>query len=143
MGNQIADPKKGIDLENISTGLTGQATLIVGTNDTAPKVGSGVIPVLATPVMINLIEEAALDACEALLPEGKQSLGTLLNVSHVAPTPIGMKVVATAELVEIDGRTLVFKVAVKDETDLIGEGFHNRVIVTEDRFMERVAAKAR
>lgn len=129
-------------MDDLKLGLTGKAELIVGTNDTAPRVGSGRIPVLATPVMINVIEEAALDAVENLLPEGQQSLGTLLNVTHVAPTPIGMKVVAEAELVEIDGRRLIFKIVARDAVDVIGEGFHHRVVVTEDKFMKRIAEKA-
>lgn len=129
-------------MDSLEVGLIGRAELIVGTNDTAPRVGSGKIPVLATPVMINLIEEAALDACETLLSEGKQSLGTLLNVSHVAPTPIGMKVTATAELIEVDGRQLVFKVEARDAIDVIGEGVHHRVVVTEAKFMKRIEEKA-
>lgn len=130
-------------MENLSIGMTGRAEMVVGTRDTAPRVGSGKIEVLATPVMISLIEEAALDAVEAALPEGMQSLGTHLDVSHVAATPTGMRVRATAELIEVDGRTLRFRVRAEDEMDLIGEGTHARVVVTAARFSERVAAKAR
>jgi len=88
----------------LQPGLIGRAEMVVGTNDTAPRVGSGHIAVLATPVMINLIEEAALAAVEHLLPDGKTSLGTHLDVSHIAATPIGMNVIATARLIEVDGR---------------------------------------
>jgi predicted thioesterase len=116
--------------------------MVVGTNDTAPRVGSGRMSVLATPVMINLIEEAALAAAEHLLPDGKQSLGTHLDVSHVAATPIGMKVWAEAELVEVDGRRLVFAVRARDEIDLIGEGRHERVVVTAATFQARIDEKA-
>lgn len=127
---------------NLKAGMVGEARMQVGTRDGAHRVGSGKIAVLATPVMIGLIEESALDAVEAHLPEGKQSLGTHLDVSHVAATPIGMRVTARAELVEIDGRTLVFQVEAHDEKELIGEGRHTRVIVTEDRFVARVGEKA-
>ncbi|MEL6522812.1 MAG: thioesterase family protein [Pseudomonadota bacterium] len=129
-------------MDSIKPGLTGEAQMVVGTNDTAPRVGSGRIAVLATPMMINLIEEAALNAVEDLLPDGKQSLGTLLEVSHVAPTPVGMKVTATAELIEIDGRKLTFRVEARDAVDLIGEGRHDRVVVTGSAFVDRVKAKA-
>ncbi|MEM1275505.1 MAG: thioesterase family protein [Pseudomonadota bacterium] len=129
-------------MEKLHPGLTGSAEIVVGTSDTAPRVGSGSIAVFATPKMINLIEEAALDAVEALLPEGKQSLGTLVNVSHIAATPVGMRVTATAELVEMDGRQLRFRVEARDEQDLIGEGEHHRVVVTGVSFVERINAKA-
>jgi predicted thioesterase len=129
-------------MDDIRPGLTGRADMVVGTNDTAPRVGSGRMSVLATPVMINLIEEAALAAAEHLLPAGKQSLGTHLDVSHVAATPIGMKVWAEAELVEVDGRRLVFAVRARDEIDLIGEGRHERVVVTAATFQARIDEKA-
>jgi predicted thioesterase len=129
-------------MDDLKPGLTGRAEMVVGTNDTAPRVGSGRMAVLATPVMINLIEEAALAAVEHLLPAGKQSLGTHLDVSHVAATPIGMKATAEAELIEVDGRRLVFAVRARDETDLIGEGRHERVVVTASTFQARVDEKA-
>jgi fluoroacetyl-CoA thioesterase len=130
-------------LEAIKPGLKGNATMVVGTNDTAPRVGSGRIAVLATPIMINLIEEAALNAVEYLLPEGMQSLGTHLEVSHLAATPIGMTVEAEAELMRIDGRKLYFAVRARDELDLIGEGHHERVVVTGAKFQARINEKAR
>lgn len=127
----------------LEPGLTGHAEMVVGTRDTAPRVGSGRIAVLATPVMIGLIEEAALAAVEHLLPEGKQSLGTRLDVSHLAATPVGMKVRAEARLVAVDGRRLTFEVRASDEVDLISEGHHDRVVVTAERFEARNAEKAR
>ncbi len=130
-------------MDQITAGLTGTATMIVGTNDTAPRVGSGKIAVLATPVMINLIEEAALAAIEELLPEELQSLGTHLDVSHVAATPVGMKVTATARVISVKGRGVVFEVRAEDEDELIGEGRHSRVVVTADKFKSRVDAKSR
>ena len=86
------------DLSRITPGLTGTAELVVTADQTAPFVGSGRIAVLATPVMINLIEAAALKAVEHLLPAGHQSLGIHLDVSHTAATPVGLRVVATAEV---------------------------------------------
>ena len=126
---------------DISAGMTGTAELIVGEEHTAPSIGSGRVHVLATPVMINLIEEAALAAIEDQLPEGTQSLGTHLNVRHIAATPVGMKVRALAEVVAVDGRTVRFAVTVKDEMDLIGDGTHERVIITLDKFDTRMQAK--
>ena len=130
-------------MDDLKPGRIGRAEMIVGTNDTAPRVGSGRIAVLATPMMINLIEEAALDAVESVLPEGRQSLGTHLDVSHIAATPVGMRVTATAELVSVDGRKLAFRVEARDETDLIGEGTHQRVVVTAASFSARVEAKSK
>ncbi len=125
----------------LEPGLTGTAAMVVGTSDTAPRVGSGHISVLATPRMIGLMEEAALAAVERLLPEGRQSLGTRMDVSHLAATPTGMRVEATAELVAVDGRRLTFAVSARDETELIGEGRHDRVVVTAAAFQERIDAK--
>lgn len=126
----------------LAPGLIGTAEMVVGTRDTAPRVGSGAIAVLATPVMVNLIEEAALAAVEHLLPTAKQSLGTHLDISHVAATPVGMRVVARAELTSIDDRTLRFAVRADDAHEMIGQGTHTRVVVTADRFKGRVDAKA-
>ena len=127
---------------NIPIGANGTATLIVADEHTAPSVGSGLIRVLATPVMINLIEAAALAACEKLLPSGHQSLGTRLDVSHIAATPVGMRVTATAVVSRIDGRHIFFNVSARDEYDLIGEGVHDRVVVDVARFDKRVQEKA-
>jgi fluoroacetyl-CoA thioesterase len=99
------------------------------------------VPVLATPVMINLIEAAALAAAEHLLPAGHQSLGIHLDVRHFAATPVGMRVYATAELIGIDGRTLSFRVEARDEREPIGDGRHERVVVNVARFDQRVQRK--
>ncbi len=125
----------------LEKGAKGAATLLVGQEHTAPHVGSGKIAVLATPVMVNLMEAAALDAVESRLPEGYQTLGIRLEVSHIAATPIGMRVWAAAELIRLEGRRLVFRVSARDEKELIGEGTHERVVVNVARFDERVAKK--
>ena len=121
--------------------MTGTSELVVGEEHTAPSIGSGRVHVLATPVMINLIEAAALAAIEDHLPEGTQSLGTLLNVRHIAATPVGMKARALAEVTAVNGRTIRFAVTVKDEVDLIGDGVHERVVVNVAKFDQRVQQK--
>jgi predicted thioesterase len=128
-------------MEKLAAGLSGRAELTVGEEHTAPRVGSGEIHVLATPVMINLIEAAALDACERLLPPGYQSLGTLLEVRHIAATPVGMKVTASATVARIEGRTIHFRVEARDEKELIGDGAHQRVVVNVAKFGERLQRK--
>jgi predicted thioesterase len=128
---------------DLPPGLKGVAELVVGEQHTAPRIGSGRIRVLATPVMINLIEAAALAAVENSLPEEHQSLGTRLDVSHIAATPVGMRVRATAEVVRVEGRTIYLKVRAEDERELIGEGNHERVVVNLARFDKRVQDKAK
>lgn len=130
------------DLSRVTPGLQGTAELVVGPEHTAPRVGSGRIAVLATPVMINLIEAAALKAVEHLLPGGHQSLGTDLEVRHIAATPVGMRVTATATVAAIEGRTIKFQVAAHDAVELIGDGRHARVVVNVGRFDQRVQRKA-
>lgn len=125
----------------IPVGATGRKEITVGDEHTAPFVGSGRVRVLATPVMINLFEAAALAAIEHLLPEGHQSLGTRLNVSHLAATPVGMMVTASAEVIAVDGRAVTFRVRARDERDLIGEGIHHRVVVNVAKFDVRVQEK--
>lgn len=130
-------------LARITPGLTGTSEIVVGPEHTAPFVGSGRIAVLATPVMINVIEAAALAAVEHLLPAGHQSLGIQLDVSHVAATPVGLRVTATAEVVGVEGRTITFRVEARDEIETIGGGMHLRVVVSVERFDERVQRKMR
>ncbi len=132
-----------IDLSHIAVGTVGHAELVVAPEHTAPKVGSGRIAVLATPVMINLIEAAALAAAEHHLPAGYQSLGTHLDVRHIAATPVGMQVKARAEVVAVEGRNITYRVEVHDEKHLIGDGTHTRVVVDVAKFDRRVQAKLR
>src|SRR5438874_10904256 len=129
------------DLTALRPGLRGEAFLTVGEEHSAPRVGSGAIHVLATPVMINLIEAAALAAVERLLPPGHQSLGTVLNVRHIAATPIGMRVSACATVQKVEGRTIHFTVQARDERELIGDGTHERVVVNVEKFDQRVKRK--
>jgi len=136
-------PRVSSVLSRVMPGLTGSKEIVVGPEHTAPFVGSGRIAVLATPVMINLIEAAALAAVEHLLPAGHQSLGTQLDVSHVAATPVGLAVIATAEVTGVEGRTITFRVEARDEVEVIGGGTHQRVVVSVARFDERVQRKVR
>src|SRR6267378_4873939 len=107
------------DLSRLATGLKGSAEIVVGEEHTAPRVGSGRVHVLATPVMINLMEAAALAAVEHLLPAGHQSLGTHLDVGHYAATPVGMRLRGTAEVTRIDGRKIEFRVEAHDEKERV------------------------
>jgi fluoroacetyl-CoA thioesterase len=132
-----------MDVSELKPGLIGTAELLVGVEHTAPRIGSGLVPVLATPVMINVIEAAALNAVEHLLPAGHQSLGIHLDVGHVAATPVGLRVTAAAEVLRVDGRTITFRVEARDEIELIGGGSHQRVVVSVARFDERVQRKVR
>jgi predicted thioesterase len=136
-------PRVSSVLSRITPGLTGTAEIVVGPEHTAPFVGSGRIAVLATPVMINVIEAASLAAVEHLLPAGHQSLGIHLDVSHVAATPVGLRVTATAEVIGVEGRTIKFRVEAHDEVETIGGGSHERVVVSVERFDERVQRKVR
>ncbi len=128
-------------LARVTPGLFGTAELVVAAEHTAPFVGSGRIAVLATPVMINVIEAAALAAVEHLLPAGHQSLGIHLDVSHVAATPVGLRVTARAEVLRVEGRTITFAVDARDPFERIGGGSHRRMVVSVARFDERVQRK--
>ena len=125
----------------LKPGLSGRAELVVGEEHTAPRVGSGKVHVLATPVMINLIEAAALAAIEPRLPAGYQSLGTRLDVRHIAATPVGMKVRAAAVVTKIESRTVTFRVEAHDEKELIADGTHERVVVNVEKFDARIRKK--
>lgn len=123
----------------LHAGLTGSASIMVEETHTAAHVGSGCEAVLATPVMIALMEMAAVDCTEHLLEAGHTSLGIRVAVDHTAPTPVGRTVTATAELVEIKGRRLVFRVTAEDGQRTIGSGEHTRAVVAVDEFRRRLA----
>jgi len=127
--------------EQLKPGLSGTCEIVVGTRDTAPHVGSGKIGVLATPIMVNLMESAALQAVERYMPPGHQTVGTHLDVRHFAATPVGLRVRAGAELVRIEGRTLTFRIHAEDERERIGEGVHERLIINVERFDQRMQKK--
>jgi len=126
----------------LSPGLKGHTHAVVTEAMTAPQVGSGTVHVLATPMMVALMEAAAVQCVEHLLPAGHASLGTHLDVAHIAPTPPGIEVTATAELVAVDGRKLTFRIDASDARQLIGRATHTRIVVDTHRFAERLAAKS-
>jgi fluoroacetyl-CoA thioesterase len=128
-------------IDALKPGLTGAAEILVGTRDTAPHVGSGKVKVLATPVMVGLMEEAALNAVEGLLPEGHQTVGTRLDITHVAATPVGLRVTARAEVTRVEGRRITFRVWADDESERIGEGTHERIVIEVARFDRRAQDK--
>ena len=103
-----------MDITRIRPGLKGSTEIVVGAQHTAPHIGSGRVHVLATPVMVNLMEAAALQTVEGLLPAGHQTVGIHLDITHVAATPVGMRVRAHAELARIEKRTLTFRVDAED-----------------------------
>ena len=125
----------------LETGLTYTQTERVTEQNTAAALGSGMLPVYATPAMILLIESTAAALAAPHLEEGSTTVGTKLDVEHVAATPVGMDVTATATLVEIDRRRLVFEVEVTDKAGVIGRGRHERFIVASEKFMAKTAAK--
>lgn len=128
---------------NPTPGLIGEANTIVDDTNTAASLGSGLVPVFGTPALIALLELAAVHAVAESLPHGSTSVGTHLDVRHLAATPIGMAVRATATLTRVDGRRLTFAVEAYDEVEKVGEGSHTRVIVEAARFVQRADAKLR
>ena len=125
----------------LSPGLTGEASTTVDYTNTAASLGSGLVPVFGTPALIALLELAAVHAVADSLPSGSTSVGTHLDVRHLAATPVGMVVRATATLTDVDGRRLTFAVRAYDEVENVGEGTHTRVIVDVERFLQRAEAK--
>ena len=125
----------------ITIGMKGTAQNLVEREDTALEVGSGSLLVYATPCMVALMEGAACKAIEEALDEGKTSVGTQLNISHLSATPVGLEVTAEAEITAVEGNTLTFKVAAYDEKGLIGEGTHTSVIISSQRFLEKTYSK--
>ena len=123
--------------------IQGRAECVVNDRNTADSVGSGDLPVFSTPYMIALMEEASQSSVAPHLEAGQSTVGTRLSVSHDAATPVGMKVWAESKLMEIDGRRLVFEVRAFDECGLIGQGTHERVIIKQQRFLEKTEAKKR
>ena len=125
----------------LETGIHGRAEAVVCEQNTARAMGSGDLPVFATPCMVALMEDASWRAVAPYLEEGQGTVGTKLSISHDAATPMGMKVWAESTLTEIDGRRLVFEVRAYDERGQIGQGTHERFIIKLQRFLEKTEAK--
>jgi fluoroacetyl-CoA thioesterase len=128
--------------EAVQPGLRGEVRLVVADEHTAQHLGSGGVRVLATPQMVLLMEQAGVAAVDHLLPQGYLTVGGHLDVRHLAPTPVGFEVRAMAELVDVEGRRLDFRVEMHDGVELVGTGSHQRFIVELDRLGQRVAEKA-
>lgn len=126
---------------SITVGLKGRSDTVVTPSNTADAVGSGLVPVFATPYMIALMENAAAGALLPYLAEDEGSVGTHLDVSHDAATPIGMKVWAEAEVTAVEGKKITFLVSAFDEAGPIGKGTHERFIIKPERFLAKTQAK--
>jgi predicted thioesterase len=126
---------------NLKPGLIGKAIINVTEENTAIKFGSGSVKVFATPAMVGLMEKAAINAVDNLLPDGFATVGTHIDVRHLSATPLGMIIIAKAELIEIDGKKLKFKIEAFDEIEKIGEGIHSRYIIKLEDFLERTNKK--
>ena len=125
----------------ITVGMKGEASVLVEREDTALEVGSGSLLVYATPCMVALMEGAACEAINAVLPEGKTSVGIELNISHLSATPVGLEVRAEAEVVSVEKNIIDFTVTAYDESGKIGEGTHKRAVVTAQKFLEKTYNK--
>ena len=127
----------------VTIGIKGREEAVVLPELTAKHIGSGTVPVLATPMMIALMEQTCAESVAPLLPEGQSTVGTHINVSHCSATPIGMEVWCDSELIEVDRRRLVFNVKAYDACGLIGEGEHERFIVDNAKFQANTESKAK
>ena len=125
----------------VTIGMKGNAETTVERQDTAYEVGSGDLLVYATPCMVALMEGAACNAIAPVIPEGKTSVGIMLNITHIAATPVGMDVRAEAEVTEVDGNTVTFQVTAYDESGKIGEGTHKRAVINSQRFLDKTYSK--
>jgi fluoroacetyl-CoA thioesterase len=122
-------------------GIVAEKTIVVEPKHVASHLGSGGVPVYATPSMVLHMEETSRDAVDHLLGERQATVGAFIGAKHLAPTPVGMKVRLRSELMKVDGRTLTFRVEAWDEVEKIGEAEHVRVIIDMDRFGEKIAKK--
>ncbi len=128
-------------MDALPIGLKGLAETLVTEENTAAAMGSGLLPVFATPAMLALMEQAAASSVQPFLPEGQGTVGTRLEVSHLAATPIGLTVRAESELIAVDRRKLRFAVRAWAGDELIGEGEHERFVIDNARFLEKALSK--
>ena len=125
----------------LETGIKGTKTVTVNESNTAKTMGSGTLDVFATPELIALMEETCWRSVADELDEGCGTVGTLLEIRHTAPTPVGMEVTCESVLTEVDGRRLVFTVQAHDAKGIVGEGKHERFIIQNEKFQEKANAK--
>jgi predicted thioesterase len=128
---------------DLKLGIQGEKTEIVSESNTAIQYGSGNLPVYATPAMVGLMEGAAAASVEPKLLEGMSTVGISLTIQHLAATPLGMNVRAVSELIDVNGKKLRFNVTAFDEKEKIGEGTHERFIVSADKFLQKAQAKSK
>ena len=126
---------------SVTVGLKGRAESLVTEENTALTAGSGTLPVFAPPFMCALMEKAAWTSIAPCLEEGESTVGTKLDITHDSATPLGMKVWAESQVTEVDGKRIVLRVAAYDEKGLIGQGIHERFIITDQRFLAKAARK--
>ena len=126
---------------SIEIGLKGHAEEVVSEKNTAQAACSGALPVYGTPFMSALMEKASWTSIAPFLGENEGTVGTKMNISHLSATPVGMKVRAESEVTLVDGRRIALKVSAYDEKGLIGEGTHERFVITNDRFVAKAQKK--
>ena len=130
-------------MHGIPVGAKGSFTLVVAPEHLANRFKDAMLPpVLATPIMVLVMENAALNAVRAYLEPGESALGTVVDIRHLAATPVGQHVTAEAEVTEVVGRRIVFAVTARDEVEEIGKGIHERMVVDLRRLTQRLDAKA-
>lgn len=125
----------------ITTGIKGSCSILADESTSAKTIGSGTLDVFATPAMAALMEKTAWQSIAPYLQEGQGSVGTRLDITHDAATPLGMTVTCKSELIQVDGRRLVFEVTASDDKEIIGRGTHERFIIDNDKFLTKTAAK--
>ena len=125
----------------VQVGAKGDASVTVNTTNTALAMGSGNVPAFATPALVALMERAAVEAIRRQLEGGEETVGSMISIRHLAPTPIGKRVRAEAVVTAVDGRKITFTVNAWDAVEKVGEGTHERVLIDRDRFVFSLAKK--
>ncbi len=128
-------------MKELKPGITGTGEVIVTQENTAAAMGSGALPVFATPAMVALMEKTAMESILDALEEGKGTVGTSISAKHLSATPVGMKVTCQSELVEVDKRRLVVKITASDACGVIGEAEHERFIIDNEKFLAKANGK--
>jgi predicted thioesterase len=138
--NGVTSPAAALK-ERLRSGLSGEASVVVDETNTAIALGSGSVPVFATPAMAGVVEAAAVQAVAEVINDDQTTVGVYLDLQHLAATPVGLTVRAEAKLVNVEGRRLTFRVTAYDDVEQIGIGSHQRMLVDTDRFLARTKAK--
>jgi predicted thioesterase len=125
----------------VRVGLRGESAITVSETSTATALGSGNVPAFGTPALVQLMERAAVHALRGQLEEGQESVGSAVNVKHLAPTPVGRRVRAEAVVTAVEGRRITFAVTASDASGKVGEGTHERVVIDRDQFIWKLASK--